>query len=357
MKGIWKYSTLLPEMEEDYRLMLGEGDTPLVRSGHLGPALGLDHLYFKLEMTNPSGSYKDRFAASAVADLLRRGSPVCIATSSGNTGAALAAYCAVAGMPCLLAIVDGAPAGKLKQMQAYGAETLMIKDFGKDLRVTGEVMEGLTQIAKEHGSLVQISAYCSNPVGMAGVQTIAYEIAEEFPFVRKQVFSPAGGGGLTLAMTEGFSVWKQVHRGFVYPKVHCVQPEGNNTISAALRDGGREARGIGGSTTSISGLQVPALLDGHRVVASCRASGGTGYVVSDELVFGCQKELARKEGIFCEPAGAVAYAGVLQALQAGELDRTDHIICLVTGHGFKDPAGVDRMAGSGVSRYFDLAGD
>jgi threonine synthase len=344
-------------MEEAYRVTLGEGHTPLVRSRNLGPMLGLDNLYFKLEMMNPSGSYKDRFAASAVADLLRRRAPVCIATSSGNTGAALAAYCAVAGLPCILAIVDGAPAGKLKQMHAYGAETLMIKGFGKDLHVTGDVMDGLRMIADECGSTVQISAYCSNPGGMAGVQTIAYEIAEELSLVSKQVFSPAGGGGLTLAVAEGFRVWSEEYREESYTKINCVQPEGNDTICSVLRNGEGEARAIEASTTSISGLQVPALLDGHRVVDACRATGGTGYVVSDALVFHCQKDLARKEGIFCEPAGAVAYAGVVEALKAGEIDRKDPVVCLVTGHGFKGPAGVDRMAGSALSRYIEHAGD
>src|SRR5690606_34975203 len=100
---------------------LGEGNTPLVKSRQLGPALGLPNLYFKLEMLNPSGSYKDRFAASAVSELLDKDLKFCLATSSGNTGAALAAYCAAADIKCFLAIVDGAPSGKLQQMQVYGA--------------------------------------------------------------------------------------------------------------------------------------------------------------------------------------------------------------------------------------------
>ena len=91
MKGIWKYSHLLPQVDESCKLTLGEGGTPLVKSRSLGPALGLENLYFKLEMLNPTGSYKDRFAAIAVSDLLQKKMRFCLATSSGNPGAALAA--------------------------------------------------------------------------------------------------------------------------------------------------------------------------------------------------------------------------------------------------------------------------
>src|SRR5690606_21319120 len=110
---------LLPDMREKSRITLGEGGTPLLKSRHIGSVLGLNNLYFKLEMLNPSGSYKDRFAAAAVSQLAGQSVSFCLATSSGNTGAALAAYCGAAGIPCYIAIVDGAPSGKLQQMQIY----------------------------------------------------------------------------------------------------------------------------------------------------------------------------------------------------------------------------------------------
>lgn len=274
MKGIWKYSHLLPQIEENSKLTLGEGDTPLVKSRQLGPLLGLDNLYFKLEMVNPSGSYKDRFAACAVSDLLQQKINFCLATSSGNTGAALSAYCAAVGIKCYLAIVDGAPLGKVQQMRVYGAEIMMVKDFGKNRLVTEKVMTVLKDISDIHSASLQISAYCYSPLGMAGVQTIAYEIAEELPGESGHVFSPAGGGGLTLALTKGFQTWKEYYPDFKIPKVHCVQPRGNNTISDPLRNGLLKAEAVSQSTTSVSGLQVPSVLDGDAVIAACRASGG-----------------------------------------------------------------------------------
>ncbi len=96
-------------------------------------------------------------------------------------------------------------------------------------------------------------------------------------------------------------------------------------------------------TTKISGLQVPSVLDGHDVIAACRRSGGTGHLVSDELVWDVQARLAREEGIFCEPAGAVSVAGALSAIRLGEIARDATVCCIVTGSGFKDAPSVDRM--------------
>ena len=96
--GLWRYAEWLDPVPESARLTLGEGGTPVVRSRRIGPSVGLKNLFFKLEITNPTGSYKDRFACTAVSDMVAQGKTECIATSSGNTGAALAAYCAVAGI-------------------------------------------------------------------------------------------------------------------------------------------------------------------------------------------------------------------------------------------------------------------
>lgn len=352
MKGIWKYSHLLPEIRENARYSLGEGNTPLVKCRQLSSWVGLENLYFKLEIVNPSGSYKDRFAVCAISDLIQRNINFCIATSSGNTGAALSAYCAAAGIKCYLGIVDGAPIGKIQQMQVYGAQTLMIKDFGIDPHVTNEIMAGLNVIAESFGSPVQISAYQYSPLAMAGVQTIAYEIADEIPFFSGHVFSPAGGGGLTLALTKGFYKWKEIHPDFKVPKVHCVQPVGNNTISGPLRNGLNTAQAVSKSLTAISGLQVPNIIDGNETLSACRSTGGNGHIVTDDLIYECQDSLANKGGIFCEPAGAVGFAGLVNAFRNGEIDKNDHVVCLVTGHGFKDPLSAARIAEKTSGHYF-----
>ena len=318
-------------------ITLGEGNTPLVRSRSIGPAMGVDNLFFKLEITIPTGSYKDRFAAAAVSDLYDKKASLCLGTSSGNTGAALAAYAAAAGMPCVLAIVDTAPDGKLRQMAAYGATLVKIRGFGGDAEITKTVAKELKILAQTLKTSVQISAYCLAPIGMAGVESISHELASSGIEI-DHVFSPSGGGGLTLAVARGFQGTDS------NASVHCVQPEGNDTIASALRSGDDRANTCE-CTTTVSGLQVATVLDGHKTLNACRDSGGTGHLVSDEEVFAAQARLAREEGIFSEPAGSVALAGAINAVKNGDVDPKSKIVCLVTGSGFKDETSVSRMIG------------
>ena len=352
MSGIWKYEALLPEIAVKHRITMGEGNTPLVLSKNIGALLGLEALYFKLESLNPTGSYKDRFAAVVLSALKSRNIPFFLATSSGNTGAALAAYGAAAAIPCFLAVVDGAPAGKLEQMGIYGARIFMVKDFGLTKVVTETVMKKLQALAMEYHTDVAISAYCYAPTGMAGVQTIAYEIAEALPDVNA-VFAPAGGGGLTLATIKGFQSWRKQHKGFKTPTVFCVQPEGNNTIAGALMNRQKTLRGLTRCTSSISGLQVPNLLDAAQIMAAAKTEKLKGTLVSDAEVYECQQQLSSMEGIYCEPAGAVALAGLKRTIQSGQIRRTDRVVCLVTGHGFKDARG--RLFSADDCSYFEKA--
>lgn len=352
MNGIWRFNNFLPEIKDDNRVTLGEGNTPLIKSNQLGKELGLKNLYFKLENTNPSGSYKDRFAALAISDLLQRGSDICLATSSGNAGSSLAAYSAAVGIKCFICIVDGTPLEKRRQMQIYGTEPLMIEGFCLDTETTENVMNNLNSIAHNMDIPVHISAYHYSPIAMEGVQTIAFEIAEDIPFFNGHIFSPVGGGGLALSIIKGFEKWKDIYPQFKTPKVHCVQPKGNDTIATPLREGGGNADEVVKSNTSISGLQVPNIIDGDKLIKACNFVGGTGYSVSDKEIFDCQKHLTKKEGIFSEPAGAVSLAGVIHALEKGEIDENSDVVCIISGHGFKDSPSASKILESSGDEYF-----
>ncbi len=327
---------------------LGEGDTPLLRSRRIGPDAGLDHLYFKLETVNPTGSYKDRFAAAAISDMLANGKTRVVTCSSGNAGSALAAYSAAAGMPCQVAVFMGAPENKLKQMLAYGAKIWKIQDFGADPEITRDTFEYLKQVGAASDAQLQISSYQYSPVSMLGVEFIGQELVSQSESLQRSidhVFSCAGGGGLILAIVRGFETALQQKEIACLPAMHCVQPAGNNTIAGPLREGADRAQACH-STTEIGGLQVASVLDGNEVITACRQTGGTGYLVEDEFVYEVQSQLARQEGIFCEPAAAVSLAGVLQAATEGEIQREETVVCLITGTGFKDQASVDRMLDS-----------
>jgi threonine synthase len=340
--SIWRWPDLAAQVDVDARITLGEGETPLVRSRRIGPAAGLDRLFFKVESANPTGSYKDRFAAMAVSHMLASGRKRCVGTSSGNTGAALAAYCAAAGMACEVAIVETAPSGKLQQMLAYGASLYRVRGFGLDPEVTARTFAYLQLRAEEPGAALQISAYHYSPVGMTGVQSLAYELAEQIPGRIDHVFCPAGGGGLTLAVARGFEYLSRQPTGDAMPRIECVQPIGNNTIAGPLRADAAQAQNVT-CTSRISGLQVPSVIDGDTTLAACRRSGGKGHAIEDEEIWTAQSRLATEEGLFCEPAGATALAGALRAVRDGEISPDATVVCLITGSGFKDPLSLERM--------------
>lgn len=340
--SIWRWANLIDDVPAAARVSLGEGNTPLVKSRRIGPSLGLKNLYFKLEHGNPTGSYKDRFAAAAISHMQATGCHSCIATSSGNTGSALAAYCTAAGIQCRIAIVDGAPQGKLKQMLAYGASIARVRDFGVDSEITAQVFRQLKHIGRRPGWSLEVSAFVFSPVGMSGVQTISYELAEQSDGPIDHVFCPAGGGGLCAAVARGFRRLVMERTISACPAVHCVQPEGNNTIAGPLNDGLQRARAVK-CTTSVSGLQVASVVDGDLTIEECRATGGAGHLVTDQAVWEMQKRLAREEGLFSEPAGAVALTAAIQAVRSGAVAEDSCIVCLVTGSGFKDEAAIDRL--------------
>jgi threonine synthase len=219
----------------------------------------------------------------------------------------------------------------------------MVQGFGLDETITTAVFNRLRELSAELNTPPQISAYAFSPEGMRGVESIAFEIAEALPDRKARVFSPAGGGGLTLAVGRGFLKWEQHYPDYRLPALYCVQPEGNDTIAGALIHRNDRARPVPKSTTAISGLQVPGVIDGHETINVCRQLNGGGELVPDRLAFQVQRELATLEGIYCEPAGAVALAGAIQAKSAGKLPEGEPVICLVTGHGFKDPASIQRM--------------
>ena len=343
--SIWRWGEYFSDTTFEHQITLGEGNTPLVRSHSIGPQAGIDNLYFKLESANPTGSYKDRFAAAAISDMLAHDKTRAVGTTSGNTGSAFAAYCAAARIPCEIAILEWTPPGKLKQMLAYGAQLYKVKGMGVDADVSLRVFEELRAKTERTNAQLLVSAFMFSPAGMAGVQTISYELAEQSAktgFAIDHVFSPAGGGGLTLAVTRGFADLVERKELKVAPAVHCAQPVGNNTMAGPLREGLDRGQAVD-CTSQISGLQVGSIIDANKVIPACRATGGNGFLVTDDTVWSVQKRLAREEGIFCEPAGAVALAAALDAAAEGEVQPSESVVCLVTGIGFKDPPSVDRM--------------
>lgn len=303
-------------------ITLGEGATPLIPSLRIGSRLGISELYFKLESVNPSGSYKDRFIAAQMKAMLSMGARACIATSSGNTGSALASFCARYGVRCLLVVNEAAPEGKLLQMKAHGAGIVRVRGFGADSAITQQTFDALARLSADDNVPLVVSAYRYCPEGMAGVESLGAELRDR----AAEVFVPVGGGGLYAAVCRGMAGSGA--------RVHAIQPAGCSTAVAAWQRGDDVIVPVT-STTRISGLAVPFDIDASLALRHLRACGGQGITVEDDAVYEAQRLLLSEEGIFPEPAGATALAGLIRAHHDGWRPQGP-VACVVTGSGFKD---------------------
>ena len=166
------------------------------------------------------------------------------------------------------------------------------------------------------------------------------------------VFVPVGGGGLLTAIFRGFKDFLSTGKIRRLPCIHAVQPEGCATVTEPLRRG--EPRAVAVQCTStISGLQVPNLIDAQTALEAVQTTGGTGQTLSDADIYAAQTELVHR-GVYCEPAGATAYAGYKQALVSGTIASWNRCVCVVTGHGFKDLESVERIGSNSPIEEIEL---
>jgi len=303
---IQRWGDRLPVGPETPQLSLGEGDTPLIPSRRLGQELGLD-LHFKFEGMNPTGSFKDRGMAVAVSKALEAGASSIVCASTGNTAASAAAYAARAGLTAVILCPAGAvAAAKLSQSRAVGAEV-------RELH--GSFDEALAECLElaESGSYALVNSL--NPHRIEGQKTAAFEIDEELGRAPDVLALPYGGGGNTVAYAKGFA------EDGVSPRMisaHAI--DRRSTLASAIR------------------IAEPAHL---AEVDALVADGAVEPVpVSDDDITRMWLDLAQLEGIFCEPSSAAGLA----ALARVELRPGSTVVCVLTGHGLKDTAAVERLA-------------
>ena len=349
--GIWRWAERIDpdgEIPPSARVTMGEGPAPLVRSVRIGPGAGFGELWF-LDLTGqPTLSYKAVFAAAAISHMVAKGQTRALLTSSGNTGSAVAAYCARAGIQCTIAVSDGTPLGKIRKMLAAGAAVFEVERFAGDPVVDRRVLDLLQQADEARSdTALLISNYVYSPEGMKGAETFPYYIDSDDRLPRlDHVFVPAGSGALARAMVRGFAHPSVGHS----PAVHLVQPAGCDTLASCLREGGDDGVAVTDARTAVTGLKVPMLLGAAEVISACRASGGTGFVGSDVEIYDAQARLAREEGILAEPAGAASVMGALEAARDGTVGAGEVAICLVTGSAFNDEEAFERMTSDNLPR-------
>src|ERR1700681_3275356 len=327
---IERYAAYLPVTPTTPRVTLGEGSTPLVRSARIGPAIGLDQLYFKYEGLNPSGSFKDRGMALATARAIEDGAQTLMCASTGNTSASASAYAARCGLRAVVVVpAGGVAAGKLAQALAYGAAIVVVEgSFDRALAL-------VRKLANEPGVALVNSV---NPYRLEGQKTAAFEIVEELGRAPAPLFIPVGNAGNVTAYWRGFKELA-TRAGTSLPVLHGAQAQG----AAPLVRGRPVAR----PETVASAIRIGNPASWQTALAARDESGGTIEAVTDDEIMAAHRQLAREEGLLVEPASAAAVALLLKRAAAGN-QGGEPVVCVLTGHGLKDPQALTR--GSRVPR-------
>jgi threonine synthase len=317
---IERYRDHLPFATDDPVVSLGEGSTPLVHAPRVSARAGAD-VFLKLEGSNPTGSFKDRGMTCAVSAAVREGAKAVICASTGNTAASAAAYAARAGLRGAVIVPEGKIAtGKLAQALMHGARVIALRgNFDDALRL-------VRQLANRHPISLVNSV---NEFRMEGQKTAAFELVEELGEGELDALCiPVGNAGNITAYWRGFHELDERPRMFGFqaagaaPLVHGAPVEHPETVASAIRIGN------------------PARWE--DAMDAMTSSGGSVNAVTDEQILDAYRFLAAQEGIFCEPASAASIAG-LMVHGAGGAQR---VVCVLTGHGLKDPDTALTNAGS-----------
>jgi threonine synthase len=313
---IERYRDRLPLEEGDPVVSLNEGSTPLIEAERLSERLGV-RTYLKFEGANPTGSFKDRGMTVAVSRAKGRGAEAVICASTGNTAASAAAYAARAGMRGAVIVPEGKIAiGKLAQALMHGARVVALQgNFDEALQIVRE-------LADKHPIELVNSV---NPYRIEGQKTAAFEVIEELGEAPGALAIPVGNAGNVTAYWRGFE------EAGAAPVVYGFQAEG-----AAPLVGGAP---VADPETVASAIRIGNPARWEEAMAAFTASRGRVAAVSDEQILDAYRWLAASEGVFCEPASAASVAGVLAhglpVIEGAALPES--VVCVLTGHGLKDP--------------------
>jgi threonine synthase len=322
---IRRYKNYLPVTEKTPIITLLEGDTPLIEAENLRVSLGVDSkIYLKYEGLNPTGSFKDRGMTVAVSKAVEEGASAVICASTGNTSASAAAYAAKAKLKCVVLIPEGAVAlGKLSQALIHGAEVLAIKgNFDDALNLAREISDKYP--------VVLVNSI--NPHRIEGQKTAAFEIVDSLGDAPDYHFMPVGNAGNITAYWKGYREYRRIFQGkrkLKLPRMMGFQAEGAAPI----------VRGhpIKKPRTIATAIRIGNPASWKKAEEARDESKGVIDIVTDKEIIEAYKMLSSVEGLFVEPASAASVAGLVKYVRQGYFSQSSTIVCILTGHGLKDP--------------------
>jgi threonine synthase len=327
-----RYRELIANEGETFPISLGEGGTPLIHARRLGAEIGIENLHLKFEGANPTGSFKDRGMVLAVNRAVAGGARAVVCASTGNTSASAAAYAAAAGLPCHVILPAGKVArAKMAQALAAGARLIMVDgNFDAALaavRRLGE--EGLAAVVNS-----------INPDRLTGQQTAAFEIVDTLGGAPDALALPVGNAGNITAYWAGYRAYADAGRtpGAKLPRMLGFQAEGAAPIV--------RGKPVEMPETVATAIRIGNPASWEQAVAARDESGGVIEAVTDDEILDAQRLVARLEGVFCEPASAAGVAGVRRLAAERRIGSGETVVCVLTGHGLKDPDAVQAEEGT-----------
>jgi threonine synthase len=326
---LWRYHAMLPVQSPAGVVSLGEGMTPLLRAERLGKRLGLNHLYIKDESLNPTGSFKARGLALAIARAAELGVTRVAIPSAGNAGGATAAYAARAGLEAYVFMPRDVPRAFIVECQINGAHVEL---------VDGLITDAGRRVAagRDEYGWFDLSTL-KEPYRVEGKKTMGYELAEQFGWELPQVIIyPTGGGTGLIGMWKSFDEmealgWIDSYR----PRMVSVQAAGCAPIVRAFESGASRAEPWQNAATIAAGLRVPSAVGDALMLRALRDSEGTAVAVSEEEILWGVKAIGQSEGLFVCPEGGAALAGLRRLVEQGWIDREERVVLFNTGSGLK----------------------
>jgi threonine synthase len=326
---LWRYAEVLPVRQARYRLTLGEGFTPLLAVPRLAERLGVRRLWLKDEGQNPTGSFKARGLALAVARAWELGATEVALPSAGNAGSAAAAYAAAAGLRCHVVVPADTPRVIVEETRALGADLELIDGLITD--AGARVAEGVAA----HGWF-DLSTL-REPYRVEGKKTMGYELFEQLGGRLPDVIVyPTGGGTGLVGMWKAFDEMQRLGWiGAERPRMISVQASGCAPIVRAWERGAREAEPWVDAHTYASGLRVPRAVGDFLILDAVRASNGAAVAIDDDAMADAVRTIGALTGVFAAPEGGAVAAALPLLLERGELDVDDEIVLFITGSGLK----------------------
>jgi threonine synthase len=318
---IEEYRNRLPVGEGTPVVTLQEGGTPLVESESLSADVAC-RVLLKFEGANPTGSFKDRGMTLAISKAVEEGSSAVVCASTGNTSASASAYAARAGMTCGVLVPKGRIApGKMAQAIAHGAMVVEIEGS----------FDAALEVARALAASFPVTLVNSlNPFRLEGQKTLAFEVCDAIGSAPDLHLVPVGNAGNIVSHWMGYGEYAQDGTVDRRPAMFGFQAEGAAPIVLG--------RPVEDPQTVASAIRIGNPASWTRAVRAADESGGEILAVSDDEILLAQRRLSRRDGLFVEPASAASVAGLLRLSQAGRLPRDGTVVCVLTGHGLKDPA-------------------